>query len=75
MKQFEKIQNAIVCEYNRFGDYSVHGDDLRLAAAMAILQFIKSSDEKQEELIEEMEISEEVIMIQMPNWVEETENG
>ncbi len=33
------IQDSIVAERNNYGDYSVSGDDLRLAAAAALLLF------------------------------------
>lgn len=66
----ERIQSAIVEERNNHGDHSVSGDDLRLAAAMAILWYARHARAGERQRLEEAaERHRETIEGTMPRFV------
>lgn len=65
MSVLEGIQETIVSDIDNFGDHSVCGDDLQLAAAAAILLWLDRSDLR-DDLVKEAEARREYLLSVAP---------
>lgn len=69
----DNIQNAIVLA-NNFGDWSVSGDDLKTAAAMSILLYLRRPDMR-DRLEASAGALEEFVREAYPEWASQLDGG